>query len=43
MPPPFKKWTDVDDRKLEEAQSDIVGIEHTHLGHLVLGFYGRFR
>ena len=25
----------MDDRKLEEAQSDIVEIEHTHLGHLV--------
>ena len=33
--PPFKKWTDADDWKLEEAQSDTVEIEHTHLGHLV--------
>ena len=24
----------MDDRKLEEAQSDTVEMEHTHLGHL---------
>jgi hypothetical protein len=34
VPPPFEKWTDADDRKLEEAQSDTVEMEHTHLGHL---------
>jgi hypothetical protein len=35
-PPSFEKWTDDDDLKLMEAQSDVVEIEmaHTALGHL---------
>ena len=35
-PPSFEKWTDADDLKLMEAQSDVVEIEmaHTALGHL---------
>ena len=31
VPPPFKIWTVADDLQLEEAQSDIVEMEHTHL------------
>jgi hypothetical protein len=34
VPPPFEKWTDADDMQLEEAKSDIVKMEHTHLGHM---------
>ena len=34
VPPPFEKWTDADDMQLEEAKSDIVEMEHTHLGHM---------
>jgi len=33
-PPSYKKWTEVDDGKLLEAQSDIVEMAHTALGHL---------
>jgi hypothetical protein len=35
-PPSFEKWTDDDDLKLMEAQSDVVEIEmaHTALGHM---------
>jgi hypothetical protein len=32
--PPFEKWTDADNLKLLEAQSDIVEMAHTALGHL---------
>ncbi len=34
VPPLFEKWTYVDDLKLLEAQSDIVEMAHTALGHL---------
>ena len=34
VPPPYKKWTMADDLLLEEAQSDIVEMAHTHLGHM---------
>jgi hypothetical protein len=34
-PPLFKKWTNEDEVKLEEAQSDIVEMMHTALGHMV--------
>jgi hypothetical protein len=34
VPPLFEKWTDADDMQLEEAKSDIVEMEHTHLGHM---------
>ena len=33
-PPPFEKWTAADDLFLGEAQSDIVEMAHTHLGHM---------
>ena len=33
-PPPYKRWTGVNDAKLLEAQSDIVEMAHTALGHL---------
>ena len=33
-PPSFEKWTDADDLKLLEAQSDVVEMAHTALGHL---------
>ncbi len=33
-PPLFEKWTNADDIKLLEAQSDIVEMAHTALGHL---------
>jgi len=33
-PPAFDKWTDGDDEKLLEAQSDIVDMAHTALGQL---------
>jgi len=33
-PPSYEKWTEVDDGKLLEAQSDIVEMAHTALGHL---------
>jgi hypothetical protein len=33
-PPLFKKWTDAGDIKLLEAQSDVVEMAHTALGHL---------
>ena len=33
-PPPYERWTGVDDAKLLEAQSDIVEMAHTALGHL---------
>jgi hypothetical protein len=32
--PPYERWTGVDDAKLLEAQSDIVEMVHTALGHL---------
>jgi hypothetical protein len=35
VPPPFEKWTDANDMQLEDkAKSDIVEMEHTHLGHM---------
>ena len=34
VPPPFEKWTVADDLLLEEAQSNIVEMAHTHLGHM---------
>jgi hypothetical protein len=34
VPPPFEKWIDADDLKLEEAKLDIVEMEHMHLGHM---------
>ena len=34
VPPPFKKWTEANEWKLEKAQLDTVEMEHTHLGHL---------
>ena len=34
VPPFYKKWTKVDGGKLLEAQSDIVEMAHTALGHL---------
>jgi hypothetical protein len=34
VPPPFEKWTNADDLKLEEAKSDIIEMEHMHLGHM---------
>jgi hypothetical protein len=30
----FEKWTNADDIKLLEAQSDVVEMAHTALGHL---------
>ncbi len=33
-PPTFEKWTDADDLKLLEAQSDVVEMAHTALAHL---------
>jgi hypothetical protein len=33
-PPSFERWTDADKEKLLEAQSDIVEMAHTALGHL---------
>ena len=33
-PPLYERWTEVDDAKLLEAQSDIVEMAHTALGHL---------
>jgi len=33
-PPSFEKWTDADDIKLSEAQSGVVEMTHTALGHL---------
>ena len=33
-PPLYKKWTIEDDLLLEEAQSSIVKMAHTHLGHM---------
>jgi hypothetical protein len=32
--PLFKKWTDANDIKLLEAQSDVIKMAHTALGHL---------
>jgi hypothetical protein len=32
--PSYERWTEVDDAKLLEAQSDIVEMAHTALGHL---------
>jgi hypothetical protein len=32
--PPYERWTGVDDAKLLEAQSEIVEMAHTALGHL---------
>jgi len=32
-PPPYERWTGVDDAKLLEAQSDIVEMAHAALGH----------
>ena len=33
-PPPYERWTGVDDAKLLEAQSDIVEMAHMALSHL---------
>jgi hypothetical protein len=33
-PPAFDKWTNDDEEQLKEAQSDIVEMAHTALGHL---------
>ncbi len=33
-PPSFDRWTDADEEKLLEAQSDIVEMAHTAIGHL---------
>jgi hypothetical protein len=33
-PPPYEQWSGVDNAKLLEAQSDIVEMAHTALGHL---------
>ena len=33
-PPWFKRWTDAEDAKLLEAQSDVVEMAHTAIGHL---------
>ena len=33
-PPSFEKWTDGDEEKLLEAQSDIVDMAHTAIGQL---------
>ena len=33
-PPAYEQWTKADDAKLLEAQSDVVEIAHTALGHL---------
>ncbi len=33
-PPPYKRWSGVDDAKLLEAQSDIVEMAHAAIGHL---------
>jgi hypothetical protein len=33
-PPWFEKWTDEDEVRLEEVQSDIIGMAHMALGHM---------
>ena len=33
-PPSFDRWTDADEEKLLEAQSDFVEMAHTAIGHL---------
>ena len=33
-PPPYEKWTEVDELRLEEAQSDVVEMAHTVLGQM---------
>jgi len=33
-PPSFEKWTDEDEVRLEEVQSDIIDMAHTALGHM---------
>ena len=33
-PPSFERWTDADDAKLLESQSDVVEMAHTAIGHL---------
>jgi hypothetical protein len=33
-PQSYQTWTAEDDPKLKEAQSDIIDMAHTHLGHL---------
>jgi hypothetical protein len=33
-PPLFERWTNDDDAKLLEAQSDVVEMAHTAIGHL---------
>ena len=33
-PPPYERWTSVDNAKLLEAKSDIVEMAHIALGHL---------
>ncbi len=34
LPPPYEKWTVEDDLLLEEAESNVVEMAHTHLGHM---------
>ena len=34
-PPLYKKWTNEYEVKLEEAQSDVIEMTHTALGHMV--------
>jgi hypothetical protein len=36
LPPSYEKWTNKDEVKLEEAQSDDVKMAHTALGHMVV-------
>ena len=33
-PPSYEKWTEVDELRLEEAQSDVVEMAHTALGQM---------
>jgi hypothetical protein len=33
-PPPYERWSGVDNAKLLEAQSDIIEMAHMALGHL---------
>ena len=33
-PPAFDKWTDHDKEQLVDAQSDVIKMAHTALGHL---------
>jgi hypothetical protein len=33
-PPSYEKWTEEDDLRLQEAQSDVVDMAHTALGQM---------